>query len=88
MNVTSRIIKTTNRQMKRCTTSLIIREMQIKITMRTPLTSIRMASITKTRNTDDGEGVEKREFLCAVGEIVNWYSHYGKQYDRSSEKKR
>jgi len=27
-----------------------------------------------------GGGVEKREASYIVGENVNWYSHYGKQY--------
>ena len=52
-----------NKHMKRCSTLLTIREMQIKTAMRYHLTSVRMAVIKSLQTINAGEGVEKREHL-------------------------
>ena len=72
-------IQMASKHMKRCSTSLMIREMQIKTTMRYHLMLVRMAAIKKSTNNNAGEGVEKREPSYTVGGNANSYSHYGEQ---------
>ena len=61
-------IQMADEQMKICSTSLSIKEVQIKTTIKCQFTPIRMA-INKIKNT--GEGMEKREPFCTAGENVN-----------------
>ena len=58
--------------------------MLIKTTMGYHLTLVRIAIIKENVQViNAGEDVEKREPSYTVGGNVNWYSHYGEQYEVS-----
>ena len=60
-------IEIANKHMKRCSKLLIIREMQIKTTVRHCLTLVRMVIIKKSTNNKRWRGSGKREYSYIVG---------------------
>ena len=76
-------IHVAKKHMERCSTLLIIREMQIKTIVRYHFIPTRMVITKTSANNRVGGGVERREFIYTVGGNVNLYSHNGKQYGGS-----
>ena len=74
--------------MKRCSTLLIVREMQSKLTVRYQLTQIRMAIMKISINNKAGENVDKKEPSHTVGGEVNWYSTMDNSMDFLKKKTR
>jgi hypothetical protein len=63
-------VEMANKHMK-CSTSLAIKEMQIKISLRFHLTPVRMAIFKGKNSNECGEGVTKQEPLYTVGRNAN-----------------
>ena len=69
-----------NSYVTRWSTSPVIREMQIKATMKYCPIAVRMTKDQKVKRQQ-----VLAETWCTVGGNVNWQSHYEKQYGGSSK---
>lgn len=70
----------TERQVKKYSTSLAIREIQIKTILRVHLIPVRIAKINNMSDSSCWCGYGAREVSSIAGGIVNLYTYYGNQY--------
>jgi hypothetical protein len=73
------------KHLKKCSTSFLIRERQIKTTLRIHLTPVKLVMIKIQVTAEAGDDVEKEEHSSIVAVIESWYNHSGNHSGGSSE---
>jgi hypothetical protein len=69
--------------MNKCSTSLAIKEMQIKTSLRFHLLPVIMVMIKNRTTTSVGEDVGEKEPLYTAGGNASWCNHSGKNLEIS-----
>lgn len=68
------------KHVRRCSTSLLIREMHTNITTRHQLTAARTAVLKKTGDSRCWRGCGKKKTMFTVNGNANWSNDCGKQF--------
>jgi hypothetical protein len=68
------------KHLKKCSTSLVIRKVRIKIALRFHLTPVRIAKVKITTDSPAGKDVEQEEHSSISGRSENWHRHYRDHY--------
>ena len=76
----------TEKHLSKRSTSLVIREMQIKTTLNSTSHTSALLRLKTQVTADDGEDMEKEKHSSTVSGVVNWYNQSGNQSGGSSEK--
>jgi hypothetical protein len=77
---TTRNLEWLRNSFKKCSKSLVIKEMQIKMTLRFHLTSIRMVNNKTSVTAHVGQVVQKKKHSSIAGGIAKYSKHSGNQF--------
>ena len=75
----------TEKHFKKCSTSLVIKEMQIKMTLRLHFTQVRMYKTENSSAAHADKDMEQGEHSSIAGGSANLYNHFRNEFSSFSE---